>query len=111
MKYNEVLTDTFNLKDTSSIKVFRFRTHAIERMVERGIDRKDVLKVYNEGEVIKEYPDDEPYPSRLMLGWIGSRPIHLVVADHPDGELKIIITVYEPHPNQWVDGFRKKKKL
>ncbi len=33
-----------------------------------------------EGETIMDYPDDQPYPSRLVLGWVKSRPLHVVVA-------------------------------
>ena len=48
-------------------------------------------------------PNDTPYPSRLLLGWAGTRPIH-VVAAHSNREI-IIITVYEPDPVLWQPGF------
>ena len=35
------------------------------------------------------------YPSRLVLGWIGNRPLHVVVADHVE-ETQWVVTVYEP---------------
>jgi len=41
-------------------------------MFERGISETDVNRVLVDGEVIQTYPDDTPYPSRLMLGWLGS---------------------------------------
>ena len=31
-------------------------------------------------EVIAEYPNDVPLPSSLLLGFLGNRPIHIVVA-------------------------------
>ena len=34
------------------------------------------------GEVIEDYPHDYPYPSRLILGWCGSRPLHVVAAEN-----------------------------
>jgi hypothetical protein len=63
------------------------------------------------GEVIEEYPDDKPYPSRLVMGQVGLRPIHIVVADDNEARETIVITVYEPDPNQWEADFKRRKKL
>ncbi len=46
-----------------------FRIHAIKRMFQRRISKEDVQEVLETGETIETYPDDEPYPSRLLLGW------------------------------------------
>lgn len=78
--------------------------HALQRMFEREISHDDVLICLKSGEVIEDYPEDEPYPSQLILGWSGSRPIHTVVAI--SGETGIIVTVYEPDPEQWDASFR-----
>jgi hypothetical protein len=86
-----------------------FRVHAIKRMFQRRISEEDVLDVLTRGEVIEEYPDEVPYPSRLVLGWKGSRPIHVVVADDLESQESIVITVYEPDPGQWEPGFRRRK--
>lgn len=45
-----------------------FRVHAIRRMFGHRISEDDVHQVLLTGEVIEEYPDDTPYPSRLVLG-------------------------------------------
>jgi hypothetical protein len=84
-----------------------FRKHALQRMFQRSIDVKDVRSVLLDGKTIITYPDDQPYPSRLMLGWHGARPLHVVAADTEDGET-IIITVYEPDPVLWEPGFERK---
>jgi len=86
-----------------------FRVHAIQRMFRRHIDVEDVRHVLETGEVIEYYPEDTPYPSRLVLGRCGSRPIHVVIADNTDTEETIIITVYEPEPAQWEPGFKRRK--
>lgn len=86
-----------------------FRTHAIERMFQRSIEQKDVYRVIENGEVIENYPDDQPYPSQLILGWTDDRPIHLVVAINEEDELLIIITVYEPDADSWQDNFKRRK--
>ncbi len=51
-----------------------FRVHAIQRMFQRRISKKDVEQVVETGETIETYPKEKPFPSRLMLGWSGSRP-------------------------------------
>jgi hypothetical protein len=86
-----------------------FRLHAIQKMFERRISADDVRRVIETGEMIREYPDDTPYPSRLMLGWIGERPLHVVVADAPDEGETIVITTYEPNPALWEADLKRKK--
>ena len=86
-----------------------FRVHAIQRMFQRGVSLEDVRQVLTTGEVIEEYPDDIPYPSRLILGWCGSRPLHVVFADNMETQETIVITVYEPEPAQWEPSFRKRR--
>ena len=87
-----------------------FRVHAIERMFQYGIDEEDVRRVLENGETIKYYPDDTPYPSRLVLGWrVATRPIHVVAADDTEGGETFVVTVYQPDPELWEPGFRRKK--
>ncbi|MFV9505768.1 MAG: DUF4258 domain-containing protein [Oscillochloridaceae bacterium umkhey_bin13] len=86
-----------------------FRAHAIQRMFERHISVEDVRTVIMAGEVIKVYPDDTPYPSRLMLGWINGRPLHVVAADNLVEQEIIVITAYEPDPNQWEVDFKRRR--
>ena len=70
-----------------------FRVHAIQRMALRNISEAEVRAVLTTGEAIEEYPDDTPFPSRLVLGWVGSRPLNVVAADNPEEEDTIVITV------------------
>jgi hypothetical protein len=85
-----------------------FRLHALERMFERRITVEDVRAVVSEGELVQNYPEDKPYPSRLVLGWRGTRPIHVVVAEDIEDSILIIVTAYEPDPIQWDSGFKRK---
>jgi len=48
-----------------------FRVHGIQRMFQRGISKDDVRRVLEVGQVIEEHPEDQPNPSRLILGWSG----------------------------------------
>ena len=86
-----------------------FRVHAIQRMFQRGLSEGDVRLVLESGDVIQEYPDDQPYPSRLVLGWSGSRPIHVVVSENQDDHEVVVITVYEPSPSHWEPDYRTRK--
>lgn len=85
-----------------------YRVHALQRMYERRISPEDVEKVVMEGDVIEAYPDDRPYPSRLILGFLNKRPLHVVVADNTADAEIVIITVYEPDPVKWEAGFRRR---
>ena len=87
-----------------------FRIHAIRRMFQRRISVREVRQVVSSGEKIEDYPDDRPYPSRLVLGWVGNRPLHVVLADNRQASETIVITVYEPIPERWESGFRRRKR-
>jgi len=87
-----------------------FRVHAVQRMFEREIMKEDVRQVLVTGRTIETYPDDTPYPSRLVLGWSSSRPIHVVADDLAQRET-IVITVYEPDPARWEPRFERRRRL
>ena len=86
-----------------------YRVHALQRMQEHDISDDQVRKVLSEGKEIETYPADRPYPSCLVLGWSGSRPIHVVAAENSADNETLIVTVYEPGPNQWEPGFERRK--
>lgn len=86
-----------------------FSTHAIKRMFERSITKADIRRALVSGEVINEYPDDKPYPSRLVLGWSAKRALHIVIAMDAKEHKLYIVTVYEPGLDQWEPDLRRKK--
>ncbi len=59
-----------------------YRLHAIERMFERKIGEEEVNKILSDGKNIEEYIEDKPYPSKLILGFVNERPIHIVAAEN-----------------------------
>ncbi len=79
-------------------------------MFERRISDDDAKHVIQTGEIIEDYEDAIPYPGRLLLGWRGKRPLHIVVADNEGGNEIIGITVYEPDSSQWGSDYRRRKK-
>ena len=55
--------------------------YVLKRMIERNITVADVRDVLENGELIEEHKTDSP-PRYLMLGWSGSRPIHVANTGH-----------------------------
>ena len=86
-----------------------FRVHAIKRMFQRRISKDAVQQVVATGETIETYPTDKPFPSRLILEYVGTRPLHVVGADDALAQETIIVTVYQPDIAEWEAGFRRKK--
>ena len=70
---------------------------------------KRLNRFLEKGEVLKDYPDDKPYPSKLILGFVNDMPVHLVLAKDENG-VCIIITVYIPDSDIWNTDFRTKKQ-
>lgn len=87
-----------------------YRIHAIQRMFERRVSEENVRQVLQSGEMIEDYSDEMPFPSRLMLGRRGERPLHVVMAENTKEDELVVITVYEPDPSQWKSGSRNRKK-
>ena len=85
-----------------------FTVHAVRRMFMRRIGYNDVRHAIKTGRTIEEYPDDTPYPSRLVLGWVGKQPIHIVVADNLEDNESIVVTVYEPDLFTWEPDFERR---
>ncbi|HEX5480110.1 MAG TPA: DUF4258 domain-containing protein [Dehalococcoidia bacterium] len=52
-----------------------YRLHAIQRLNERGVSLEAARQIIETGEIIRHYRDAKPFPSRLILGWVGDRPI------------------------------------
>jgi hypothetical protein len=66
--------------------------------------QKDFDMCWRQERGTEEYPDDTPYPSRLIVGCYKGRVIHVVAADNFDDEEIIVITVYEPDTSEWDTG-------
>lgn len=83
--------------------------HARLRLVERGITVNDIVQCINNGEIIKQYEDDKPFPSCLVLGMAANNSnIHIVVSH--DEEWIYLITAYYPDSNLWEPDFKTRKE-
>ena len=78
-------------------------------MFERKVSEADVQGILNSGHVIAEYPDDKPFPSYLVAGFVAERALHVVVAVDSKERKGVVITAYPPEPEQWDDLFEKRR--
>jgi hypothetical protein len=63
------------------------------------------------GEIIENYPEDKPYPSCLIYGQTFSAdPVHTVWAYNEQTRWAILITVYRPDPNLWINWRERRKR-
>lgn len=87
-----------------------YRIHARDMMQERDITNACIEHILVTGEVIEDYPNDFPYPSRLLMGWYNSRCIHVVVAEDGAGKRTIIVTAYEPNLIKWKQDMKTRRE-
>jgi hypothetical protein len=89
--------------------IILFRVHALQRMFERKIAASKVRKALEIEDLIEDYSAEMPEPSRLILGFQGKRPFHVVTSEKPEIKTITIVTVYIPDPNKWKKDFRSRK--
>lgn len=87
---------------------YRFSAHARKQMADRRISVEEVEDAIAGGEVIEHYPEDKYRPSRLILGLTNAgRPLHVQCCE-PMPEV-IVITCYQPTPEEWLDLRRRRQ--
>ena len=86
-----------------------FRVHALQRMFERKIPARKVRQALDAGETIEDYSSEMPEPSRLILGFQGRRPFHVLTSEDPEAKEINIITVYIADPGKWNKEFRNRR--
>jgi hypothetical protein len=101
--------DSIGIKAAVEKDSIEWNRHALERMMERGIKRDRVKSVLLTGEVIEVYPNDEPYPSALFLGYPDNAPLHVVAAFDAERQRCYVITVYIPDMEHF-DGDHKTRR-
>jgi hypothetical protein len=86
-----------------------WQTHALERMMKRGISREIVKHVLLEGEMIEDYPDDKPFPTALFLGWLQGEPFHVISALDSFSGYCFVITVYRPDLDHFENDYKTRR--
>ena len=83
-------------------------THT-ERLRKRKISAKELEEAISQGEIIEDYPHDPRGASCLILGFTkGRRALHVVCGKANDEV--IIITAYEPSPEEWREDLKTRRK-
>ena len=100
---------SFLIESIRSGKV-RITKHARDEAWNDGLMFDEVYGSVFCGEVILNYPDDRPYPSCLVFGknFMGE-PIHSVWAYNPETFWAVLITVYRPDPDLWINWKERKR--
>lgn len=96
------------LKNMCQAENITVTEHARRRLTERKITIGDIICGIRKGEIIRQYEDDKPLPSCLILGKSeNGRHIHIVVSH--DEKWIYLITAYYPDSSIWKADFRTKK--
>lgn len=100
--------DLVGLREAAEQGRIHWRQHALERLLERGISRAEVLSAIVNGTVIEVYSTDRPYPSCLML-YAEAEPVHVVAAVDPAAGIGHVITAYRPDLEHFAPDFRTRR--
>lgn len=93
-----------------SSKRLRITAHAHKEAAEDQLKFKEIYQSVEDGQMIEDYPGDKPYPSCLIFGTtMNGKPIHSVWAYNVETQYAVLITVYHPDPERWID-FRERRK-
>jgi len=72
----------------------------------------EVYEAITNGEEIEEYPESKPYPCILIFGRTKvNRPLHIVCSYNEEEDITIVVTVYHPNPDLWIDYRKRRKNL
>ena len=88
----------------------RITDHADEEAQTDRLTLDEIFHSVLHGEIIEEYPTDQPYPSCLIYGQDSEGdPIHSVWALNREYQWAVLITVYRPDPERWVNWRERRR--
>ena len=91
-----------------------YSDHSMDEMMAEELGEiivDEIVEAAMSGEILMEYPEDKPYPSVLCLGFTKSkRPIHFVCALDENRDMIVLITVYEPKVELWINHRERRKQ-
>ena len=88
----------------------RITDHADEEAHNDGLTFDEVYFSVQHGEAIEDYPTDRPYPSCLVFGrTFASDPVHSVWGYNAETKWAVLITVYRPDPDRWIDWRERRR--
>ena len=86
-------------------------THAAQRLISHGLERRAVEDALAACTLIEDYPDGHrPLPDCLVLTRLeDGSPIHAVVAIDEARRRILVVTVYRPDPMRWSDDSKRRR--
>ncbi len=87
-----------------------WRHHSKIRMGQRNFIGREVKTAILNGDIIERYENDKPFPSFLIFGMIGKRPVHVVAAYDESEEMVYIVSLYEPNIEQFKDDYKTRRE-
>jgi hypothetical protein len=99
-----------NITDAIHQNHVRISDHADEEAESDELTFDEIYFSVQHGEIIEDYPDDRPYPSCLIFGMTFSGdPIHSVWAYNEENQWAVLVTVYRPDPDLWINSRERKR--
>ncbi len=98
------------LKKLNKLENIIITEHARIRLLERKIYVDDIVNAISTGEIIKQYENDKPFPSCLILGCsVDNKYIHVVAS--LDDDFIYLITAYYPDTETWEPDLKTRRRV
>ena len=89
----------------------RITDHADEAAEDDSLSFEEIYFSVFQGEIIEDYRNDTPYPSCLVFGkTFSGEPIHSVWAYNEMNQWAVLVTVYRPDPQKWINWKERTRK-
>lgn len=107
------MNDTFeSIKRLVAAGLVRISEHGYDELAADDIRSHDIVESIGNGRIVEDYPDYSKGPCVLVLQVDrNGNPIHVVWGipkGHP--EPAVVVTAYRPDPEQWQDGFMRRRR-
>ena len=103
-----VIKDIINSIQNNRIRI---TDHADEEAETDDLIFDEIFFSVSQGEIIEQYPNDKPYPSCLINGQTFSGDsVHSVWAYNENSQWAVLITVYRPDPDRWINFRIRREK-
>ena len=102
--------DIGNIWDQIRRKKYTISFSHTEKVRLREIALNEIEVAILNGMIIEPYPDDPRGASCLIMGYSNEgRPLHVLCGNLAGDEL-LIITAYEPNPDEWETDLKTRKR-